>query len=559
MIVRPAKHRPLAGFALAAVSGCLLGLRESSVSSAWWFLACGTVFLAAAACSGRRTGSVGGIRLANAGGRTLRSVLRAASLLAAALFVFAAHASREGARERLRRTALEALHASRIPICATGTIVTEPSGFAMPQGGGRLSFRMRVRAVGPAGGESEASLLPVFPKVPFDIDVDFYGPVSLLGDAAPRPAPEAGEGWQFTGRIQSRTLPGRREPLLSLRGSVREPHGRDASADAPSWRRTLWDIRRSAARRLSWGLSRHPREASILRAVLLGYRAEIPAEVREVFAESGTIHLFAISGLHIMLVASLLHAGLQWAGLSRRTSGLVAIPVLVAYAILTGGRPSAQRACLMAAFFVGAPAAGRMADGISALAAAALALLAAQPLQLLDLGFVFSFASVSGILLLAPSLETLFRSLFGFRADDHDGGGRWSLRRWLPAALSVSVSAWAVSVPITAGVFGQFVPVSVVSNLVVIPMGAATVRVAVAAWGVGLAAPPLAGVANRAAAWLVLAMVRVSGAFAAIPGGNVRVEPWGPVRIALWYAVLCAVAFALHVRATMVSGADEGP
>ena len=558
MSIRPAQRRPLVGFAIAVAAGCVCGLRTAC--GAWGFLA-GAAVLAAVAAGLLTRGS-------RAGARGARMLCAAAALGSAFLFA-ATRAADCAARERARVDALRAIGESRAVISVVGTLLTEPAGFALPQGGGRLSFRVRVREVSVAEGA------PPAPPVPFDLDVDFYGPVSLLGEAPSRPIPEAGEGWSFEGRIQAREVTYRREPLLSLHASVRDPHGRAAEADAPGWRRWLWEARRATARRLSLGLAGHSEAAAILRAVLLGYRSEIPQEVRAFFADSGTVHLFAISGLHIMLVANLLRWLLLKLGVPWRVCGLVVIPALVAYTVLTGGRPSAQRACLMTALFYAAPLFRRRSDAVSSLAAAAILLLVIDPAQVADLGFAFSFTSMLGILLLASPLGELFEGAMKrpVRAKENElevemlrvqirlGGpvlrsrlrlGVLGVCGWfsskLAKSLAVSFAAWAVAEPITASVFGQMVPVSVLSNLLVIPLGAVTVYIAVGGLGAGLVWPALGALLNRVAGGLVEAMVWLTGVFAGIPGGNAAVTPWPPVLVAAWYAAVAVLAFALHVE-----------
>ena len=421
---------------------------------------------------------------------------------------------------------------------------------------------------------------------PFDLDVDFYGPVSLLGAAPSRPTPQAGEGWSFAGRIQSREVTYRRAPLLSLHASIRDAHRCAPEVDAPAWRQTLWALRRETARRLTLGLGAHPDAAAVLRALLLGYRAEIPTEVRDFFANSGTVHLFAISGLHIMLVAGTLRGLLRRVGASSFAAGLVLIPTIIAYTELTGGRPSAQRACLMAVLYYGAPIFRRKSDALNAVAVAAIALLAANPLQVTDLGFAFSFTSVLGILLLARPLEgalwRMIRGLRGLRRGSFGGKvekeadelearmiraqrsfekGGWLRRQWWAFSdwcrsrgrkfvgnLAVSIAAWAVAEPITASVFGQMVPISVVSNVLVIFLGSWTVQCAAAGLVVGVFFPWLGVLINRVAAYLVEAMIYITSLFAQVPGGNFHVEPWSPALVAAWYAALCAAALAVARR-----------
>ncbi len=470
-------------------------------------------------------------------------------LLAILLLATAFHASVRQTRDRSRRDTLLALQGVAAPIELRGTLVAEPDGSALPHGGARISFRFRADSMAiVSSGAAPQPLLPT--SLPFLLDVDFYGPKSLLEEAGARAAPGPGEGWLLTGRLRSREAPYRTEPILSFRTTVDEPHVRLPGLDAPAWRRSLWRLRRETARRLTLGLSDRPHAAAVLRAVLLGYRTDIPEDVRDLFANSGTVHFFAISGLHIMLIASLLLGVLRCAGVPRRAHALLLVPALVAYTVLTGARPSAVRACVMTSLVCMAPLFRRRTDAISALAAAASVLLLGDPSQLQDLGFVFSFSSVFGILLLATPLATLLRAPFR-RLPRGDG---------LPMDnLSVSIAAWAVSEPITARVFGQMVPISVLSNLLVIPIGEVTVSCAVIGLAVGCVSPLLEIPFNWIAAVLIDLMVWLTGLFTRLPGSHFDVPNWPIAAVAAWYAALLLLALVLHVAAARAGGgAEEG-
>ena len=79
-------------------------------------------------------------------------------------------------------------------------------------------------------------------------------------------------------------------------------------------------------------------------AMMLGCRNEIPRDMRRVFSNSGTIHVFAISGLNIALVAALLIALVSALGVPRPHWVLVVAPLLVFYTFASGAQPSAVRA-----------------------------------------------------------------------------------------------------------------------------------------------------------------------------------------------------------------------
>ena len=98
------------------------------------------------------------------------------------------------------------------------------------------------------------------------------------------------------------------------------------------------------------------RERGVLEALLLGDRRRLSADTREAFAASGAMHVLAVSGLHVGIIAGILMWALtlgKWQkGLyeQRRRRYLQAAIVsfaLIFYAILTGLSPSVCRSVLM--------------------------------------------------------------------------------------------------------------------------------------------------------------------------------------------------------------------
>ena len=281
-------------------------------------------------------------------------------------------------------------------------------------------------------------------------------------------------------------------------------------------------VRRELSRRAAIGLGRDCETAALNRAILLGERGGMPRRVRRLFVESGTIHVFAISGLHVMAVAQLLYWLLRVMFVPRRMAGAAAVPILWAYVWVVGMPPSAVRAALMASFFHAAPLFWRKPDGTKAWALAFLLVYLGDPTKICDVGCALSFAVMLSILLALDCGRLL--------------GGAVAQTFW------VTFAAWAGGVPIAAHVFGRVTPGGLVANLLLLPSAAVTVVTGAVGLLASFASEGLAAHLNNASALFTRAMVGVSSAVARLPGANIETGKW-PVWLCLvWYAaLLCAL------------------
>jgi competence protein ComEC len=304
----------------------------------------------------------------------------------------------------------------------------------------------------------------------------------------------------------------------------------------------------------------------LIQAMLLGNRGEVPPALNRVFRDSGTVHIFAISGMHVALAAGVIIFLLSAVGVPRPVWGAALAPLLLAYTLFTGARPSALRAFLMASLYFGAPLVGRKPDGLATLALSALVLLAIDPFQLHDLGFLLSFVVMAGLMLLCKPLAQGFKSLFRtdqdallLRAAEADGAPagtrrlfRLRLRHRLLTALAdlmaVSMAAWLASAPLTAWYFGRFTPGSLLANLLVVPLFFLVVVSGMLSLGAGVVSDTLSILFNHAAAALTSGMVAIARATASLPGASLRIAQPPGWSIALWYAALAILAWRLARR-----------
>ncbi len=229
------------------------------------------------------------------------------------------------------------------------------------------------------------------------------------------------------------------------------------------WKQVILPIRKSVRRSVERNLSGAP--AGLLKGLLLGEKRSVPEEVRETFTRSGVNHVLAVSGLHVGLVAASFFFGLRCLGLGRRGTGVMTVIGIVMYALVTGLRPSVLRASIMGSLVLLGSLSDRDGDGdgLNAVGVAGLGLLAFRPRALFDVGFQLSFSATVSILALYPPIRTWLPA------------GKQVWQKWVFVPVAVSLAAQAGTAPFVATYFGQLSPVSLVGNLVIVPLVGAAV------------------------------------------------------------------------------------
>src|SRR6266540_103618 len=322
-------------------------------------------------------------------------------------------------------------------------------------------------------------------------------------------------------------------------------------------------ILRAAQKSRAWmqnaicrGLEDAPEVQNFLSGIVLGLRHQTPQDVEEPFQQTGTLHLFAVAGLHVGIVAALLWMLATVARLSRRSSAAFIIPLLLFYAAVTGLHVSSIRAAVMASIMIGGFFFDRKVFVLNSLAAAAFFLLCWNTNELFATGFQLSFAVVGAIILFA---DPLFGSLQRWGAPDpflprsllrgpkrlvHAGF------EWLFRGASVSLAAWIGSLPFILWYFYIVTPISLFANLVVVPIAFFILAIALLSLLSTPLLPWLAVVFNNAnwlLAHLVLGIVQL---LAQLPGGHFYVaQPRWPEKLMAKVIVLdLGAGAAVHLR-----------
>src|SRR6059058_1046140 len=304
------------------------------------------------------------------------------------------------------------------------------------------------------------------------------------------------------------------------------------------------------------GLDDAPEVKSFISGIVLGIRHEIPEDIEEAFQQTGTIHLFAVAGLHVGIVAALLWVLAAIARLSRKRAAAFIIPSLFFYAAVTGLHIPALRAAVMASILVGSYFFERRVFLPNSLAAAAFFILCWNTNELFSSGFQLSFAVVGAIVLFG---DPLFRLLQRRAAPDPflpqslvRGPRRWmhSSYEWFCGGASVSLAAWIGSLPLILWYFHLVTPISLLANLVVVPIAFFVLAIALLSLISAPILPWLAVIFNNANWALATLVIGIVHLFAQIPGGHFYVEqPHWPEKLAAKITVLdLGAGAAIHLR-----------
>jgi len=287
-------------------------------------------------------------------------------------------------------------------------------------------------------------------------------------------------------------------------------------------------VRCDLSRRLSIGLDERDEAVALGRAILLGEKDDMPRRTKRLFVESGTMHVFAISGLHVMAIADVLSKLLAVFLVPRRLCGLAALPLLWGYVAVIGFPPSAVRAAMMASFTLVAPLFWRKPDRLRSWCLTFLVVHLVNPLLVSNIGNALSFAVMLAIVM-ANELG--------------EGLAQWK------KTLLVALAAWAVGLPISAHVFGRVTPGSMVANLVLVGTASVSVKVGVVGLLASYAAEGVAAYFNNLTALGIRSMVLTAEVVSRLPFANFETGSWDYVTCAEWYLALALFACLMLRRA----------
>ena len=211
-------------------------------------------------------------------------------------------------------------------------------------------------------------------------------------------------------------------------------------------------------------------EAALLTGILLGNERGIDPKLADDFTRVGASHVIAISGFNMAIIAGLVMGILEKPfGERKGVATTIGIVVLAIYTLLVGANAAVVRAAIMSSLLVIAPQMNRKSYVPASLAFVAIAMSFQNPLVLWDLSFQLSFFAVLGLVLFTEPLERWFNN---FMSAILPGALAKPLINFLNEPIVVSIAALIMTLPLIILYFGRLSLVSLLVNLLIVPVQA---------------------------------------------------------------------------------------
>ncbi len=210
-----------------------------------------------------------------------------------------------------------------------------------------------------------------------------------------------------------------------------------------------------------------PTEASVLQAISLGDKTDMPPAFYEALKVSGLSHMAAVSGMHVTTLLMTVYYFLLILKQNRYRYFLPLIFLVLLFMLFTGSSPSVVRASVMSILSLSAYLFMRKEDPLTSLGVAAGLIALKNPFLVFDIGFILSFGATLGILIFARPMTD--RLLSFFRLIEPEGRLQRGMANLL-TMICVSLSAQLMILPLAAWIFGYLSLWSILTTLLVTPL-----------------------------------------------------------------------------------------
>lgn len=279
----------------------------------------------------------------------------------------------------------------------------------------------------------------------------------------------------------------------------------------------------------------------VVAAMTLGDKKAVDKDTKETYRVAGASHILALSGLHLMIIYSVITLLVGWMRF-RLLSQVIIILAIWAFALLTGLSPSVTRSAAMISIYALLSLGYRERMSVNTLAFVAIVMLVISPQMLYDVGFQLSFMAVLSIVLWHPLLNSLIPPHIQQRH-------RWLSSLW--GLITVSTAAQIGTAPLVAYYFGRLPVWFLLSNFIVIPLATVvlylTLTLVVVSWWSWAAS-----LVAKALTMVVVMMERSLAWVGALPYSSIDGIQLSVLRVYLIYIIIGSMFVAVSLRFSAV-------
>jgi len=250
-------------------------------------------------------------------------------------------------------------------------------------------------------------------------------------------------------------------------------------------------------------------EATLLLGVAFGIHGRLTSNVRTPLQDAGLIHIIAVSGLKVVMVAALVEAVARLRGWPRGRRTTATLGVIGLYVVLSGAGAAALRSSLMVGAGLLLTRDGRRPHSSALLGVCAGLLLAIEPAIATDVGFQLSFLGTAGILLLASPIAM-----------------RIPGPRLLVEPFAVTVAAQAATAPVMAATFGVLSLVGPFANALVLPLLPPVIVTGAAGALLGTVVPAVGWLPLQLGAFLARIILAIAQGASSLPFAALQIQLW---------------------------------
>jgi competence protein ComEC len=197
-------------------------------------------------------------------------------------------------------------------------------------------------------------------------------------------------------------------------------------------------------------------QAGLLNGMLIGYRKGLSKEVQDAFSDSGLTHIMAVSGANVAFIVFPLVFVLRKLRIPQRASNVLVIGVLIIFVYITGLEPSVVRAVIMAVTILIGQIMRRDGDIYTSISFAAILMLLHNPNNLFNIGFQLSFVATLSLVMFGKNIKGFIKLMH--------------IPDCVADVVSATLSAQLGVLPLSVLYFNKVSLISLISNLVVIPV-----------------------------------------------------------------------------------------